>query len=308
LTIDNLLGVAVVRADGTLVTASAAERPDLFWAVRGGGGNFGIVTSFLFRTQPVHTVVAGPMFWALDDAGDMLRWYRDFMPAAPRELYGFAAIQNVPPAPPFPEELHLRTVCGVVWCFTGPAERADDALRPARRFKRPLWEQIAPVPFPTLQAMFDPLLPPGLQWYWKGDFVRDLPDAAIERHVEFGSRLPSPLSQMHLYPIDGRVHEVGRNETAFAYRDVSWSMVIAGIDTDPANAERITAWAKDYWGALHPYSAGGAYSNFMMAEGEEGQDRVRATYGDNYARLVEVKTKYDPENFFRLNQNIRPAR
>jgi hypothetical protein len=160
------------------------------------------------------------------------------------------------------------------------------------------------MPFPMLQSMFDPLLPPGLQWYWKGDFVNELGEEAIAVHLKYGLRLPTSLSTVHLYPVDGAVHQVGEDETAFSYRGATWSSVIAGIDPDPANKERISAWARDYWEALHPYSAGGAYVNFMM---EEGQDRIRATYRGNYDRLVEVKEKYDPSNLFRVNQNIRPS-
>jgi hypothetical protein len=160
------------------------------------------------------------------------------------------------------------------------------------------------MPFPTLQAMFDPLLPQGMQWYWKGDFVKELPDAAFDVHLEHTAEAPSELSLMHLYPIDGAVHRVGRSETAWNYREATWSMVIAGIAPDPAKAGAITAWARSYWEAVHPYTQGGVYVNFMM---EEGEGRIRATYGDNYDRLVAIKKKYDPTNFFRVNQNIKPA-
>jgi FAD/FMN-containing dehydrogenase len=167
----------------------------------------------------------------------------------------------------------------------------------------PAFEHLGPVPFPALQSLFDGLFPPGLQWYWRGDFVVELSDEAISRHLEYGSQAPSLLSLMHLYPVDGAAGRVGRNETAFSYREAKWNMVIAGVDPDPANRERITAWTKDYWDALHPYSAGGAYVNFMM---EEGGERIRATYRDNYDRLVAVKRQYDPDNLFRVNQNFRP--
>lgn len=303
LTIDNLLEAEMVLADGRLVTASPQEYADLFWAIRGGGGNFGVVTSFVFRAHPLHTVVAGLMLWDMNALRDLIQWYRDFMPAAPDEVYGFLAILNVPPGDPFPEPLHRRTVCGIVWCLTGPPDEAEAVLSAARRVRPPVFEHVGPMPFPALQSLFDPLLPPGLQWYWKGDFFRQLSDEAIARHLEHGSRLPSLLSTMHLYPIDGAARRVGPTETAFNHRDANWSMVIAGIVPDPANAPRISAWAKEYWAALHPYSAGGAYVNFMM---EEGTERVHATYGDNYERLVDVKTRYDPQNRFRINQNIKP--
>lgn len=303
LTIDNLLEASVVLADGQFVTANKQEHEDLFWAIRGGGGNYGIVTSFLFKAHPVNTVVAGPMLWPLEEAAEVLQWYRDFMIAAPLDLYGFFAFLQVPPGPPFPEPLHGKTMCGIVWCYTGPVAAAETAFRPVFEFRRPAFEHVGPMPFPALQSLFDPLMPPGLQWYWKGDFVTELSDEAITQHLRFGSQLPTPLSTMHLYPIDGAVNQVARDATAFSYREAKWSMVIAGIDPDPANREKITAWAKAYWTALHPYCAGGAYVNFMM---EEGADRIRATYRDNYDRLAAVKRQYDPANLFRVNQNITP--
>lgn len=303
LTIDHLLAADLVLADGRSVTASPEEHPDLFWAIRGGGGNFGVVTSFLFRARPVSAVVAGPMLWDMDFACELMQWYREYMPGAPEDMYGFLAILSVPPGPPFPLPLHGRTMCGIVWCYTGPPDDAPPAFHPVRQLREPVFEHLGPMPFPTLQSLFDPLFPPGLQWYWKGDFVVQLSDEAIEQHIEYGLKLPTPLSTMHLYPIDGAVRRAARSETAFTHRDANWSMVIAGIDPDPANAEAITTWAKEYWAAVHPYNAQGAYVNFMM---EEGADRVRATYGDNYDRLVDVKSTYDPGNVFRLNQNIVP--
>jgi FAD/FMN-containing dehydrogenase len=303
LTIDHLLAADLVLADGRSVTASPEEHPDLFWAIRGGGGNFGVVTSFLFRARPVNTVVAGPMLWDMDFARHLMQWYREYMPSAPEDMYGFLAILSVPPGPPFPPPLHGRIMCGIVWCYTGPPDDAPAAFRPVRQLREPVFEHLGPMPFPTLQSLFDPLMPAGMQWYWKGDFVVHLSDEAIEQHIEYGLKLPTPLSTMHLYPIDGAVRRAARSDTAFNHRDANWSMVIAGIDPDPANAEAITTWAKDYWAAVHPYSAQGAYVNFMM---EEGADRVRATYGDNYDRLVGVKTKYDPRNIFHVNQNILP--
>jgi FAD/FMN-containing dehydrogenase len=304
LTIDNLLEADVVLADGRLVKASEEENEDLFWTIRGGGGNFGVVTSFLFRGNPVSMVYAGPMLWELDQAEEIMRWYRAFLPNAPEDLYGFFAFLAVPPGPPFPEHLHNRNMCGVVWSYSGPLEEAEEAFRPIRQEVGPAaFEFLGPMPLPVLNSLFDPLLPPGLQWYWRGDFVKELSDEAIALHVRYGSELPTPLSSMHLYPVDGAVHRVGKNETAFSYRDVNWSTVYGGIDPDPANAEHITEWTKEYWAALHPYSAGGAYVHFMMDEGEE---RIRATYQDNFERLVDIKNRHDPTNLFRVNQNIRP--
>jgi hypothetical protein len=304
LTIDNLLSVDMVLADGSFVIANSEENTDLFWAVRGGGGNFGVVTSFLFEAQPVATVCAGPMLWNLEDATDVMKWYREFIAQAPEEMNGFFAMMTVPPGPPFPEPLHLRKMCGIVWCYPGSLEQANTILESIRSYRPPAFEFFAPMPFPMLQGLFDGIYPTGLQWYWKADFFKELSDAAIARHIEYASQLPTWQSTMHLYPVNGKVNRVGEAETAFSHRDAVWSQVIVGVDPDPANRGKIIDWARSYYDALHPFSAGGAYVNFMM---EEGEDRIRATYRGNYDRLAAVKAKYDPENFFCVNQNIRPA-
>ena len=304
LTIDNLLSADVVLADGRLVTASSDRNEDLYWAVRGGGGNFGVVTSFLFRLQPVKTVYAGPTFWPLEQAEGVMKMYRQFIADASDDINGFFAFLTVPPAPMFPEHLHLKKVCGIVWSCTGSAGDAEKMLKPVRQFGKPVFDHVGTIPHPVLQTLFDPLLPPGLQWYWRADFVKELSDKAIGLHIKHASQAPTMLSTVHLYPVNGAVHRVGKNETAFSYRDVTWAEVIVGVDPDLANKDKIVAWTKEYWDALHPYSAGGAYVNFMM---DEGQDRVQATYRDNYQRLAMVKKKYDPTNFFRVNQNIHPA-
>jgi FAD/FMN-containing dehydrogenase len=306
LSIDNLLAVEMVLANGKFVTASAKENSDLFWAVRGGGGNFGVVTSFLFKTHPIHTNYAGPMLWPIEDSVQVLKWYREFITKAPREINGFFAYLVVPPGPPFPEHLHLKKMCGVVWCYTGPLKKAEKVFKPIRGFEKPALDLVGPIPHPMLQGMFDALYVPGLQWYWKADFVRELSDEAIALHHLQGQRMPSMFSTMHLYPIDGAAARVKNKNTAWAYRDAKWAEVIVGVDPDPANREKITAWAREYWDALHPYNAPGAYVNFMMDS--EGEDRVKASYGKNYARLVKVKKKYDPTNFFRVNQNIKPGK
>jgi FAD/FMN-containing dehydrogenase len=303
LTIDNLIEADVVLADGTLVRASAGENPDLFWALRGGGGNFGVVTSFLFRTHPISTVQAGPTFWPLEQTPEVMRWYREFLPAASRELNGFFALLTVPPVPLFPEELHNRKVCGVVWCHTGSEEAAARDLAAVRDVGTPLLHAVGPTPFPGLQSLFDGLYPPGHQWYWRADFFNELSDEAIAAHHTWGERLPTMQSSMHLYPIDGAAHDVGETDTAWSYRDARWAEVIIGVDPDPANAGLIRQWTVDYWEATHPYSAGGAYVNFMM---DEGPARVQATYRGNYDRLAQVKARYDPQNVFRVNQNIKP--
>jgi FAD/FMN-containing dehydrogenase len=304
LTVDNILAADMVLADGRLVTASAEQNQDLFWAIRGGGGNFGVVTSFLFRLHPIHTVYAGPILWPLESAGEVMRFYREFITSAPDDINGFFLFLVVPPGPPFPEHLHNKTMCGVMWYYAGALDKAEAAFKPIRQFGRPALDLVGPLPHPAVQGMFDPLYPPGLQWYWKADFVKELSDEAIALHLKYGSQLPSVLSSMHLYPINGAAHRVGENDTAFSYRDANWASVIVGVDANPANMERIIPWAKDYWSALHPHSAGGAYVNFMM---EEGQERVQASYRDNYQRLVAVKNKYDPGNFFHVNQNIKPT-
>lgn len=304
LTIDNLLEVDVVLASGEPVTANARQHPDLYWAVRGGGGNFGVVTSFLFRAHPVRDVLAGPTLYPLSRAEEMLRWYREFLPHAPEELNGFFTFMVVPPDPGFPGELHGQKVAGVMWCYCGDPGGAETVLAPVREAGPPLLYGVQPMPYPTLQSAFDGLYPPGHQWYWRADFLREISDEAATQYVRQGAALPTGQSTIHLYPIDGAPHRVGRHDTAFSYRDAVWAEVIVGVDPDPANADTIRRWTVDAWEALHPYSAGGAYVNFMM---DEGQERVQATYRDNYARLVEVKRRYDPENLFRLNQNIRPA-
>jgi hypothetical protein len=303
LTIDNLLAVEMVLADGRFVTASARENSDLFWAVRGGGGNFGVVTSFLFRGQPVHTVYGGPILWPMEDAAEIMRWYRAFIAKAPDDLYGFFAFLTVPPAAPFPEHLHNKKMCGIVWCYTGPIKKAEKIFKPIRSLKTPALDMVGPIPYPALQSMHDGLYPPGHQWYWKADFVRALSDEAIAIHVQHAANLPSMQSTMHLYPINGAASRIKNSATPWGYRDATWSSVIVGVDPDPANKEKISTWAKQYWSALHPYSAGGAYVNFMM---EEGEDRIRATYGKNYDRLAKIKKRYDPGNLFRVNQNIKP--
>jgi FAD/FMN-containing dehydrogenase len=306
LTIDNLLEADVVLADGRLVTASANEHPDLFWALRGGGGNFGVVTSFLFRLHPIDSLYAGPMLWPLEQAAEVLRWYREFLPQAPRDLSGFFAFLTVPPADPFPAELWNQKMCGVVWAYTG--DRPDETFAPIRaRFGAPALDWVGPIPHPALQSMFDGLYPPGDQWYWKADFVREIPDAAVDIHLRYAAELPTWKSTMHLYPIDGVAGDVPRDATAWNYRDARWGMVIVGVSPDPADTDRMTAWARDYWRELHPFSAGGAYVNMMMSAADEGQGRVSASYGANYQRLREIKRAYDPANLFRVNQNILPA-
>ena len=301
LTIDSLVAATVVLADGSIVSTDADTEPDLFWAIRGGGGNFGVVTSFTFRCLPVSTVLAGPTLYDLDDTEDVMKWYRDFISAQPDELNGFFAFLSVPPGPPFPEELHLRKVAAVVWCQIG--EEETPAMKEARAFGKPLLDGIQPLPVPAWNTAFDELYPPGDQWYWRGEFVKELSDDAIAVHTKFAPEMPTWKSTMHMYPIDGVAGRVGNDETAWSYRDAKWAQVIGGVDPDPANAPAITEWAKRYSDAIRPHALDGGYVNFQMDDPSRG----RNMYGSNYDRLATIKSKYDPENVFNVNQNIKPA-
>ena len=305
LAIDNLLEAEMVLANGDQVRASADSNPDLYWAIRGGGGNFGVVTSFLFRLHEVGTVVGGPTFWPIEQTAEVLTAYREFLPSAPRELNGFFAVHTVPPGPPFPEAIHLRKVCGVVWCYVGSEQDAAKAMAPLlEAVPEPLMHGVGSMPHAALQGAFDALYPAGEQWYWRADFVNEIPDEAVQIHAKFGAAMPTMKSTMHMYPIDGAVHDVAAGDTAWSYRDATWGSVFAGVDPDPANVATIRSWSIDYFEALHPFSAGGAYVNMMM---DEGQERVQASYRGNYDRLARIKAAYDPENVFRVNQNILPA-
>src|SRR6266700_6563169 len=307
LTIDNLIEADVVLADGNFVTANKRENPDLFWALRGGGGNFGVITSFLFQAHPVSMVYAGPIFWdAAKHARTIMRAYRDFLPNAPEELGAFVGLKTVPSMDPFPREGWGKRACALISSYNGPAEEGTKAVAPLLdALPAPIFNWMGLMPFPAMQGLFDPFFPKGLQWYWKGDFVKSLPDEAIDAHIKQAANAPSELSLMHLYPIDGAVRRVAKDETAWSARDATWSMVIAGIDSNPQTTAPLKRWGKAYWEAVHPYNLPGAYSNFMMDD--EGEARVKATYGENYSRLAELKKKYDPANLFRINQNIRPA-
>jgi FAD/FMN-containing dehydrogenase len=266
LTVDNLLSADVVLADGRLVTASESSNSDLFWALRGGGGNFGVVTSFTFRCHDIGeagTIIGGPVLYDLADTAAVMRWYRELLPSLPEELN-----------------------------------------EPVRSFGSPLVVGLQPMPFTVLQSAFDGLFPAGLQWYWRADFFSEISDAAIDVHVKYGAQLPTGHSTMHLYPIDGAASRITADATAFAYRGGGFNGVIVGVDPDPANAGLISQWAKDYWEELHPTSAGSAYVNFLM---DEGQGRIRASYRGNYDRLASIKRRYDPDNIFHINQNIQPA-
>jgi hypothetical protein len=305
LTIDNLIAADVVLASGQIMTASKSRNADLLWGLRGGGGNFGIVTSFLFQAHAVKTVYAGPVFWDFKYARTVMQKYREFLPGAPEELGAFVGLKTVLPVDPFPAEHRGKLACAVIFCYSGPADEGEKVIRKLLdELPAPMFNWLGEMPYPAMQSLFDPFLPTGLQWYWRGGMVKELTDAAIDAHLAQASKSPSPLSLMHLYPIDGAVRRVGSSDTAWNTRDATWCMVIAGIDADPHKAGELTRWTKAYWEAVQPHSTDGGYINFMM---EEGDGRIRAIYGDNYGRLVALKGKYDPQNFFSVNQNVKPG-
>jgi len=303
LTIDNLLSVDMVLADGCFITADAKHNEDLFWAVRGGGGNFGIVTSFLFRGNEVNSVYGGPMFWPIDDAMDIIPYWQDFVLKAPEDLNGWFGFVTVPPAAPFPEEYQLKKMCVIVWCYTGPEEQGQEILKPIRDFRKPAMDLAGPIPLPSLQSMFDALFPAGWQWYWRSQFVKHYDDHAVELLVKHGKLLPTTWSTMHIYPINGAASRVRKQDTPWNFRDANFAQTIVAVDPDPANNEHMIQWAKDYANDLQPYSMGGGYLNMIMDEGEQG---VKANYRENYTRLQQIKAKYDTNNFFHVNQNILP--
>jgi UDP-N-acetylenolpyruvoylglucosamine reductase len=310
LSCDNLVSADVVTADGSFLTASSEENQDLFWALRGGGGNFGVVTSFEFRLHPVSTVLGGPVFYPIDECENVLRFYRDYIAEAPAEMSAFFGFHLAPPAPFIPEHLHLVPVCAIVACYSGELERGEEVVRPLREFGPPAVDLLGRMPYPALNSLFDALLPPGLQHYWQSDFVSDLNDEAIAVHVEHGPKVPTVPSAMHIYPLDGAIHRVEKHETAFSYRDADFLHMIMGVGEGPEHMPEYISWVRGYWSALRPFSAGGAYVNALIEEsGNRVKARhrwVRTTYRDNYERLVEIKRKYDPNNLFHVNQNIDP--
>jgi hypothetical protein len=306
LTVDNLLEVDVVLADGSFVTASKDKHPDLFWGVRGGGGNFGVVTSFLFQAHAAKNVFAGPIFWDVKDAKKIMATYRGFIPKAPEELGLFVGLKTVPPTDPFPKEHWNKRACALIGAFNGPiadGQRLVGSL--LEKLPAPLFNWMGEMPWTAINSMFDPFFPKGLQWYWKGDFVKSLTDDAIDTHIANAIKAPTPFCLMHLYPIDGAVQRVGKDATPWGARDASFSMVIAGISPDAKDASALKSWGRAYWDAIHRFNLQGGYVNFLDAD--EADNRVELSYGDNYKRLAAIKTKYDPGNLFRVNQNIKPS-
>ena len=304
LSLDNLRSADLVLADGSFVTASEDMNADLFWALRGGGGNFGVVTNFEFRLHPIKNIVGGPMFFEVEDAPDVMRAFDRYITDAPRQLYAVFAWQIAPPLPFIPENRHGDTFCALVVCWTGQPEQAHEAIRPLRDAAPVIAEYVGPMPYPALNSVFDALYPPGLQHYWKAVFGGGLTDELIEAHTAHGPHVPVVQSTMHVYPINGAVHDVAPDATAFGHRDAKYATVIAGMWPDRAQNEANINWVRDYYKALAPYSEEGGYINFLAGD---DMDRVRANYGRNYDRLVDIKAKYDPENVFRFNQNIAPG-
>jgi FAD/FMN-containing dehydrogenase len=304
LVVDNMLSADVITADGQLVHVNENENPDLFWAIRGGGGNFGVVTQVELALHAIPGLYGGPIFFPVSEVGQVIRFYRDFVADAPRELGIFFAFATIPGAPFVPEHLRGQTACALVVAWTGDPARAEETIRPVREAGTVLVDVARPTTYPTLNRMFDAAHPPGHHHYWKADFMPALNDDVIAAHERFGKEFPNSMSIAHIYPMNGAIQDVPSDATAFSYRDVNFVHVIGGVDPDPAKMPERREWARSYWAALHPHSAKGAYVNFMM---EEGEDRIRATYRDNYPRLTHVKQDWDPGNIFRQNQNIPPA-
>jgi FAD/FMN-containing dehydrogenase len=304
LTIDNLLSADVVLADGRQVTASDYQNEDLFWALRGGGGNFGVVTNFEFQLHEVGEIVGGPMFFEYEEATAVLQCYRDYMTRAPEQFGCFFGWQIAPDLPFIPEDRVGDLFCVLVACWNGPHEEAEQVLKPLRQAAEVKAQFVEVMPFPTLQSLFDDSVPKGMQNYWKADFITELTDEAIAAHVEHGKKTPHISSSMHLHPINGAAQRVGAGETAFGHRDKNFAPVIVGIWDDPADNDANTQWVKDYYEAIHPHSGSdGGYINFMSGDDD---DRAPANYGANYERLAKVKAAYDPDNLFHVNQNIVP--
>ena len=306
LTIDNLLSADVVLADGRQVTASDYQNEDLFWALRGGGGNFGVVTNFEFQLHEVGDIVGGPMFFEFDDAQAVLEGYREYMMHAPEQLGCFFGWQIAPDLPFIPRDRVGDLFCVLVACWNGPHNEAEQVFKPFHDAAEVKAQFVEVMPFPALQSLFDDSVPKGMQNYWKADFITELTDDAIAAHIEHGRRTPHISSSMHLHPINGAAQRVGADETAFGHRDKNFAPVIVGIWDDPADNDANIQWVKDYYDAIHPHSGTeGGYINFMSGDDD---DRAPANYGANYERLTAIKTAYDPDNLFHVNQNIVPTR
>jgi FAD/FMN-containing dehydrogenase len=306
LTIDNLLAADVVLASGATVRASARENPDLFWAIRGGGGNFGIVTSFQFRLHPVGPeVLSGLIVHPLARAGELLRGYRRVLMEAPEELTCWAVLRHAPPLPFLPPEVHGTGVMVLAACWVGNPARGEAALAPLRALGQPIADVIGPTPFTEWQQAFDPLLVAGRRNYWKSHDLVELGDAAIDLLVEAAGQLPSPECEIFLAQLGGAVNRVAPDATAYPHRDVNFVVNLHARWGEPSQDQACIAWARQFFDRLAPHATGGVYVNFMP--GDEAERVGRGAYGANLARLARLKEKFDPGNLFRQNQNIRPA-
>ncbi len=305
-TVDNLLSVDLVTAEGDLVTASDDENPDLFWGIRGGGGNFGVVTSFEYRLHPVGPIVlAGPVFHPLENGPDVLRFYREFIAAAPDALTTIFELSVAPPLPFLPEEVHGKPIVMVGACYAGSPDEGAEVVRPLKQFGSPIVDLLEPKPYTDLQSMFDPLVPHGWHRYWKSVELPPLTDDAIDTLVEHASAPTSPKSYTIVFQLGGALARVREDATAFGQRDAAHNVNVNAVWTeDDVEGERHVAWARDFYSAMQPHAGGRVYVNFL---GDEGGKRVRQAYGDrHYERLAGLKRTYDPTNFFRMNQNIEP--
>jgi FAD/FMN-containing dehydrogenase len=303
LSLDNLLSADVVTADGRMLIASESENADLFWAIRGGGGNFGVCTSLEYKLHPVENVYWGPMFYEIEETENILKFYREYIKDAPEQMGAFPAFQIAPPLPFIPEDRHGDMFVAIVACWSGDPAEGERQFKAFHDLAEVKAEMVGPVPYPAINAAFDGLFPTGIRQYWKGNFVKELTDDAIAAHVRHGPKAPTVSSTMHLYPINGACHRVAPNATAFGHRDANFSMVILAASDNPDDDEDNTQWVRDYSDAVAPHSEVGGYVNFMD---DDDNDRIRANYGGNFDRLVEIKRKYDPDNVFRINQNISP--
>ena len=298
LSCDNLLSVDIVTAAGNLVKASASENPDLFWGVRGGGGNFGVVTSFEFQLHPVSHLLGGLAIHALENAREVLQFYRDFTCTAPPELVCNAGMLTSPEGAP---------VVALMVGYNGSPDEGERVLQPLRDFGSPLVVDISVRPYAAQQRMFDEGFPAGQQNYWKSNFVEGLSDDAIDTLIERFAAVPSPTSAMIIEHISGAVAQVGEDDTAYSHRQSPYNLLIVGIWPDPKDTEAHRDWVRDTWDAVQPFSAGRVYVNYLGQTGDEGAERIKEAYSvAKYERLLKLKKEYDPTNLFRLNQNINP--
>ena len=305
LTCDRLIGAEVVLADGRLLEVDETTEPDLLWALRGGGGNFGIVTRFHFATVPMpEAVLAGMLAFPLEDGVPILRAYRDWAAEAPEAVTTIVALRTVLPLPVLPAEAHGRRMVGIGVCFVGDPSADEALLAPLRGLGTALYDSIARKPFTVHQAMFDASVPPRNGYYWKSHFLNGLSDAAIEAAVDHHLRAPQPWSYSLVSQLGGAIGRVANDATAYPHREAPFIININGVDDDPARDDEVIGWTRETFDALAPFSTGGVYVNFV---GNEGDERVRAAYGPAYERLARIKARYDPDNVFSTNQNVRPA-